>query len=164
MAFNLRAQDFPHTAAGYPEQEVTLGTPPSIVGLTRLPTSLSPAMIHYMDSRILIVDDNPRFRALAAELLAARGFELVEEVAGGEQALAAVAVECPGGVLLDINLPGLNGFEIAALLAAVCPQPGSCWPLPIPLYSGRDPEDLPCCGVRIQAAAGRHRPQALFAG
>ena len=87
-----------------------------------MPASLSPAMIHYMDSRILIVDDNPRFRALAAELLAARGFELVEEVAGGEQALAAVAVECPGGVLLDINLPGLNGFEIAALLAAVCPQ------------------------------------------
>jgi CheY-like chemotaxis protein len=73
-------------------------------------------------NRILIVDDCPRFRALAAELLAARGFELLEEAADGEQALAAAAVKCPDGILLDINLPGLDGFEVAASLAAACPQ------------------------------------------
>jgi CheY-like chemotaxis protein len=71
-------------------------------------------------SRILIVDDSPRFRALAAELLALRGFEVLDEAADGEQALAAVAGSCPDGILLDVNLPGQDGFAVAASLAAVC--------------------------------------------
>ena len=75
-----------------------------------------------MARRILIVDDSPRFRALAAELLAARGFEVLEEAAHGEQALAAVAGECPDGILLDLNLPGPDGFAVAALLAAACAE------------------------------------------
>ena len=73
-----------------------------------------------MASRILIVDDSPRFRALAAELLAVRGFEVLEEAADGEQALAAVAGRCPDGILLDVNLPGQDGFTVAASLAAAC--------------------------------------------
>jgi len=71
--------------------------------------------------RILIVDDSPHFRAMAAELLAARGFELAGGAVDGEQALAAVAGECPDGILLDINLPGPDGFTVAAALAASCP-------------------------------------------
>ena len=74
-----------------------------------------------MAGRILIVDDSPHFRAMAAELLAARGFELVEDAADGEQALAAVAAECPDAILLDVNLPGSDGFTVAASLAAACP-------------------------------------------
>jgi CheY-like chemotaxis protein len=73
-------------------------------------------------SRILIVDDSPRFRALAAELLAARGFEVLEAAADGEQALAAVAGGCPDGILLDLNLPGPDGFAVAASLAAACAE------------------------------------------
>ena len=74
--------------------------------------------------RILIVDDNSRFRALAAELLAARGFEVVAEAADGAQALAAVGRGCPDGILLDLNLPEpeRDGFAVAALLAAACAQ------------------------------------------
>jgi len=72
-------------------------------------------------SRILIVDDSPHFRAMAAELLAARGFERVEDAVDGEQALAAVAGDCPEGILLDINLPGPDGFMVAVSLAASCP-------------------------------------------
>ena len=74
-----------------------------------------------MAGRILIVDDSAHFRAMAARLLAARGFELVEDAADGEQALAAVAGERPDAILLDINLPGPDGFTVAALLAASCP-------------------------------------------
>ena len=69
---------------------------------------------------ILIVDDSPGFRALAAELLALRGFKVLEEAADGEQALAAVARRCPDGILLDVNLPGQDGFAVAASLAAAC--------------------------------------------
>jgi CheY-like chemotaxis protein len=70
--------------------------------------------------RILIVDDSPRFRAVAAELLAMRGFEVLDEAADGEQALAAVAGRRPDGILLDVNLPGSDGFAVAAALAAAC--------------------------------------------
>jgi CheY-like chemotaxis protein len=73
-----------------------------------------------MAGRILIVDDSPDFRAVAAELLAARGFEVLGAAADGEQALAAVAGGCPDGILLDINLPGPDGFAVAASLAAAC--------------------------------------------
>ena len=72
--------------------------------------------------RILIVDDNPDFRAAAAELLADRGFELIDEAAGGDEAFSAVSRACPDGVLLDINLPGRDGFAVAASLAAACPR------------------------------------------
>jgi CheY-like chemotaxis protein len=71
--------------------------------------------------RILVVDDSPRFRAAAAELLAARGLELFGVAADGPQALAAVAGTCPTGILLDVNLPGSDGFTVAAALAAACP-------------------------------------------
>ena len=43
-----------------------------------------------MGHRILIVDDNPDFRAAAAELLAERGFELIDEAAGGDEAFSVV--------------------------------------------------------------------------
>jgi CheY-like chemotaxis protein len=71
--------------------------------------------------RILIVEDDPRFRAAAAELLADRGYEDITTAADGEQALAAAGGECPDGILLDINLPGADGFTVAASLAAACP-------------------------------------------
>ena len=74
----------------------------------------------YVPSRILIVDDSARFRALAAELLAMRGLEVLEEATDGEQALAAVARSRPDGILLDVNLPGQDGFAVAASLAAAC--------------------------------------------
>ena len=38
-----------------------------------------------------------------------------------EAALAAVVCACPDGVLLDINLPGRDGYSVAASLAAICP-------------------------------------------
>ena len=74
-----------------------------------------------MGKLILIVDDSPRFRAAAPELLANWGLELFDVAADGPQALAAVAGKCPDGILLDVNLPGRDGFAVAASLAAACP-------------------------------------------
>lgn len=74
-----------------------------------------------MTRRILIVDDSESFRSTASVLLAARGFELFESVPDGEAALAAVAGDCPDGILLDINLPGRDGFAVAATIAATHP-------------------------------------------
>ena len=72
--------------------------------------------------RILVVDDSQHFRRGVRELLMLRGFEVVDVAADGEDALAAVVRACPEGVLLDINLPGRDGYAVAASLVSVCPD------------------------------------------
>jgi CheY-like chemotaxis protein len=73
--------------------------------------------------RILVVDDSGPFRATAVGLLTLRGFGLLAATGDGEEAHAAVVAHgCPDGVLLDINLPGADGFAVAASLTSVCPQ------------------------------------------
>ena len=86
-----------------------------------MPAGSPAAMIRHVTRRILVVDDSDSFRGTAEVLLAARGFELVESVSGGEAALAAVAGERPDGMLLDINLPGRDGFAVAAAVTASYP-------------------------------------------
>ena len=75
-----------------------------------------------MAGHILIVDDDVIFRTLAAELLATQGFDVLDEAADGLAALAAVAGRCPEGILLDIRLPGPDGFALAPSLAAPFPD------------------------------------------
>jgi CheY-like chemotaxis protein len=71
--------------------------------------------------RILVVDDNQHFRRHVGELLMLGGLEVVDAAADGQDALAAVVRACPDGVLLDINLPGRDGYTVAASLAAIRP-------------------------------------------
>jgi CheY-like chemotaxis protein len=71
--------------------------------------------------RILVVDDNEHFRRHVSELFMLRGLEVADAAADGKDALAAVVCACPDGVLLDINLPGRDGYSVAASLAAICP-------------------------------------------
>jgi len=87
-----------------------------------LPCRRTPTRMRDVSKRILIVDDNPDFRAAAAELLAERGFELIDEASDGDEAFSAVSLECPDGILLDINLPGRDGFAVATSLASACPR------------------------------------------
>jgi CheY-like chemotaxis protein len=93
-----------------------------IVGFTRLPARKASHHDRHVGYLILIVDDSPRFRAAAVEMFAACGFELFDVAADGPQALAAAAARCPDGILLDVNLPGPDGFAVAASLAAACPM------------------------------------------
>jgi CheY-like chemotaxis protein len=96
---------------------------------------------------ILIVDDHDGFRAMARGMLEAAGFTVAEAATGGEAAEAARTVR-PGLVLLDIQLPDFDGFEVARRLAA----PGSGGPV-IVLTSTREASDY---GGRITSgpAAG----------
>ncbi len=60
----------------------------------------------------VIVDDHSGFRAMARTLLERDGFDVVAEAADGVSALAVVARERPDVVLLDIQLPDIDGFEV----------------------------------------------------
>ena len=66
---------------------------------------------------ILIVDDHDGFRTFARGMLEAAGFTVAEAATGAEAAETARSVR-PGLVLLDIQLPDFDGFEVARRLAA----------------------------------------------
>jgi DNA-binding NarL/FixJ family response regulator len=69
-----------------------------------------------MPKSVLIVDDHPGFRASARRMLEAGGYAVVGEAADGAAAIAAVGELGPDLVLLDVQLPDLDGFEVAARL------------------------------------------------
>jgi DNA-binding NarL/FixJ family response regulator len=83
-------------------------------------------------STILIVDDDPRFRAQARDVLIADGFVVIGEAVDGASGLEAVRALQPDFVLLDIGLPDIEGFEVARTLAVEGPPP---W---VVLTSSRD--------------------------
>ena len=70
-----------------------------------------------MPARVLIVDDDPRFRALARALLEASGHAVVAEAANGAQALATALRIRPDAALVDVQLPDTDGFPLARRLA-----------------------------------------------
>lgn len=72
---------------------------------------------------VLIVDDHEDFRRSAAALLSAEGFDVVGSVRDGEDAIAAVARLRPEVVLLDVQLPGIDGFAVAEELAQTVDPP-----------------------------------------
>ena len=76
-----------------------------------------------MAKRVLIVDDHAAFRAAARALLESDGFDVVGEAADGLSALSECARVSPDVVLLDVHLPGLDGFGVARELARRAPPP-----------------------------------------
>ena len=66
---------------------------------------------------VLIVDDHPSFRASARTLLEAEGYEVVGEAENGAAALQAVKELKPDLVLLDVQLPDIDGFQVAEQLS-----------------------------------------------
>jgi DNA-binding NarL/FixJ family response regulator len=99
-----------------------------------------------MRGRVLIVDDHAAFRESASALLEAEGFDVVGEAADGESAVAEVARLRPDIVLLDIQLPGLDGFDVAERLAEAADAPA------VILISSRD---AAAYGSRVEEAPVR---------
>ena len=72
---------------------------------------------------VLVVDDHARFRELARELLEDCGYAVVGEADDGASALRAARDLHPDAVLLDVHLPDMDGFAVAAALAREQPAP-----------------------------------------
>jgi DNA-binding NarL/FixJ family response regulator len=71
---------------------------------------------------ILVVDDHPSFRRCARALLEADGFDVVGEAEDGAGALSAIDRLHPDVVLLDVQLPDMDGFAVLERLGAERPQ------------------------------------------
>jgi DNA-binding NarL/FixJ family response regulator len=71
-----------------------------------------------MAATVLIVDDHVPFRALARRLLESTGYDVVGEADDGSSAIAAAARLRPRVVLLDVQLPDLDGFAVTERLVA----------------------------------------------
>ena len=84
---------------------------------------------------ILIVDDHASFRATARFLLEAEGFDVVGEAENGAEALRGAAELRPDALLLDVQLPDFDGFEVAARLREQESAPA------VILVSSRDASD-----------------------
>ncbi|MFC6156465.1 response regulator transcription factor [Kribbella sp. NPDC058693] len=68
-------------------------------------------------ARFLIVDDHVLFRSSARRMLESQGFVVIGESGDGRSAITAVRTLRPDVVLLDVQLPDMNGFEVARQLA-----------------------------------------------
>ena len=70
-----------------------------------------------MPSRILVIDDDPKILSLMRRGLSFAGYE-TDLAADGDEALAIVRDRPPDLVVLDVMLPGLDGFEVCRRLRA----------------------------------------------
>lgn len=70
---------------------------------------------------ILVVDDEPQNLELVATELTGKGYRIIVSDSG-EKALKAMELEKPGLVLLDILMPGMNGFETLKKIKAIYPD------------------------------------------
>ncbi|MGZ4626613.1 MAG: response regulator [Kineosporiaceae bacterium] len=96
--------------------------------------------------RVLVVDDSAVFRRSAVHLLTLRGFTVLPAAADRLAAMDVVAlVGCPDAALVDLQLPGDDGRDVAAVLRAACPSARI-----VLTSSNGDPlpaADVACCGA-----------------
>ena len=95
---------------------------------------------------VLIVDDQAPFRRAAHMVIGAmKGFEIVGEAESGEDAVELFESLAPSLVLMDINLPGINGIEATRRIRAAHPDTQV---ILLSTYSEADlPADARDCGA-----------------
>jgi class 3 adenylate cyclase/CheY-like chemotaxis protein len=112
-------------------------------------------------AKILVVDDTPQNVKLLADLLAVKGYAVVT-AADGAQALEKLAAETPDLVLLDVMMPGLNGYQVCERIR----EDARTALLPVVLVTALDPHQERVKGIEAGADDFLSKPisqQELFA-
>lgn len=89
-----------------------------------------------MHHRVLIIDDNVGFRAALRQLLERNGFEVVAEAGDAAAGLRAAKTHSPDLAIVDVQLPGGDGFQVTEQLSRLEPEPA------VILTSSLDPGDF----------------------
>lgn len=109
-----------------------------------------------MPTTVVIADDHPSFRASARAILEADGFEVVGEADNGAAAIAASRLLGPDVILLDVQLPDMDGFDVCRELGLNGGPPA------VVLVSSRDAADYG--GLIAQSGARGFIPKAELSG
>ncbi|MFI4866018.1 MAG: putative bifunctional diguanylate cyclase/phosphodiesterase [Steroidobacterales bacterium] len=113
----------------------------------------SPQFQGYPRRSVLIIDDDPAFTLLASETLQQAGFE-AWIACNSEQAVACFESDHPDLVLLDVELPGSNGFDLCATLRLMSPGID----VPIVMVTGHDDTASIAQAYQVGATDFIHKP------
>lgn len=101
---------------------------------------------------VLIVDDQEPFRAVARMVVGVcSDFEVLAEAENGERAVEIVRESAPALVIMDINLPGINGIEATRQVLSIRPE------TVVVLVSTYDADSLPADAATSGAARYVHK-------
>ncbi len=121
------------------------------------------ATISAVSPTVVIVDDHPSFRASARLLLESEGHDVVGEAADGASALTECGRLQPELVLLDVQLPDIDGFDVCQQITAYAQHPT------VIMTSSRDGSDFGplvttsgACGFVPKAELSGERVQELL--
>jgi DNA-binding NarL/FixJ family response regulator len=119
-------------------------------------------MVEEAQVRVLVVDDQAPFRGAAKRVVGmTSGFEVVGEAITGEQAVEMAAELHPDLILMDINLPGINGIEAVRRIREQSPD---VLAFLLSTYAEADlPSDARTCGASAYIHKERFAPQLLSA-
>ena len=105
-----------------------------------------------MGLTVLLVDDHDAFRASARELLERAGYDVVAEAATGGAALVEAETTQPQIILLDVQLPDINGFDLVDDLCLKTPAR-------VVMISGREPSAFQARLARSEAIDFIYKPE-----
>jgi DNA-binding NarL/FixJ family response regulator len=113
-----------------------------------IPLRVPPAAANHevMSPRLLIVDDHASFRVFARRLLSLDGFDVVGEAEDGAAGISAAHHLEPDVVVVDVQLPDIDGFHVAEALTGMAGAPA------VVLVSSRSRDDY---GAEVSLSSAR---------
>ena len=109
--------------------------------------------------KVLVVEDSPVVRDLLSYILSSDpGIQVIGAAATGEEAIRAAARLRPDLITMDVNMPGINGFDATRRIMETCPSPI------IIVSASYDPKDLAKTFQAVEAGALTFLPPPLGIG